>query len=465
MKKIIASMLGIFIAVPLLLAVWGFALPAQYSSTFLGELPAKRALLAAESNKPRLILVGGSAAAFGVDSALLAKELPDYHPVNFGLYAALGTRVMLDLSINELRAGDLVIVMPEQQQQALSDTVGVAALWQAVDGDFSALGCLHARDFGPMLGSFPRFAAAKLRYFLTGAPETDGVYRRDSFNAAGDLASPLCKANIMPEGYDPTMPIRFDTALPEAAFCAALNDYTARAADAGATVYYHFPPMNALAVTNEDQLNTYAAHLQQVITAPLAGDPRACVMESGWFYDTNFHLNAAGRTVFTKQLIRDIKAMLGDTTATEIALPAMPEPAANTAAGSGSSADAAYFTMAEDGSVTVNTAGRARRSLTVPAEINGRAVTRLCAETFRGCTALEEVTIQSTVTALPDGLFADCPALHIIILTQPDPARLQVGQDLLTGAPAACRIQLPNGSYTAYCLQYSWSAYADRFCT
>ena len=364
MKKIIASMLGIFIAVPLLLAVWGFALPAQYSSTFLGELPAKRALLAAESNKPRLILVGGSAAAFGVDSALLAKELPDYHPVNFGLYAALGTRVMLDLSINELRAGDLVIVMPEQQQQALSDTVGVTALWQAVDGDFSALGCLHARDFGPMLGSFPRFAAAKFRYFLTGAPETDGVYRRDSFNAAGDLASPLCKANIMPEGYDPTMPIRFDTALPEAAFCAALNDYTARAADAGATVYYHFPPMNALAVTNEDQLNAYATHLQQVITAPLAGDPRACVMESGWFYDTNFHLNAAGRTVFTKQLIRDIKAMLGDTTATEIALPAMPEPAANTAAGSGSSTDAAYFTMAEDGSVTVNTAGRARRSLT-----------------------------------------------------------------------------------------------------
>ena len=373
MKKIIASMLGVFIAVPLLLAVWGFALPAQYSSTFLGELPAKRALLAAESNKPRLILVGGSAAAFGVDSTLLAKELPDYHPVNFGLYAALGTRVMLDLSINELRAGDIVIVMPEQQQQALSDTVGVTALWQAVDGDFSALGCLHARDFGPMLGSFPRFAAAKLRYFLTGAPETDGIYRRDSFNAAGDLASPLCKANIMPEGYDPTMPIRFDTALPEAAFCAALNDYTARAADAGAAVYYHFPPMNALAVANEDQLNAYAAHLQQVIAAPLAGDPRACVMESGWFYDTNFHLNTAGRTVFTRQLIRDIKAMLGDTTATEIALPAMPEPAANTTAGSGSSTDAAYFTMAEDGSVTVNAAGRARRSLTVPAEINGRA--------------------------------------------------------------------------------------------
>ena len=118
----------------------------------------------------------------------------------------------------------------------------------------------------------------------------------------------------------------------------------------------------------------------------------------------------------------------------------MPEPAANTAAGSGSSADAAYFTMAEDGSVTVNTAGRARRSLTVPAEINGRAVTRLCAETFRGCTALEEVTIQSAVTALPDGLFADFPALHTIILTQPDPAGCRWGR---TFWPAPRRLPDP----------------------
>ncbi len=31
-----------------------------------------------------------------------------------------------------------------------------------------------------------------------------------------------------------------------------------------------------------------------------------------WFFDTNFHLNQAGKEVNTVQLIRDIKAMLGD---------------------------------------------------------------------------------------------------------------------------------------------------------
>lgn len=44
MKKLFTSMLCVFIAIPLLLTVWGFALPAQYSNTFVGELPAKRAL-------------------------------------------------------------------------------------------------------------------------------------------------------------------------------------------------------------------------------------------------------------------------------------------------------------------------------------------------------------------------------------------------------------------------------------
>ena len=410
MKKLFTSMLCVFIAIPLLLTVWGFALPAQYSNTFVGELPPKRALLAAESDKPRLILVGGSAAAFGVDSALLARELPDYQPVNFGLYAALGTRVMLDLSIKELRPGDLVVIMPEQQRQALSDTVGADTFWQAVDGDFSALACLHARDFGPLLGAFPRFAGAKFRYFLTGAPSPDGVYRRGSFNAVGD----------------------------------------------------HFPPMNVLAVANAEDIDTYADYLQSQLTAPLAGDPHACVMDAGWFYDTNFHLNVSGKTVFTRQLIRDLKAVLGDTSSTEIALPAMPARRIQTDTEAANNSDAAYFTWESD-RLVVNAAGRGRRTLTVPGEVDGRPVTALASDTFAGCSTLEKLTIQQNITALPDGLFVQCPALQEITLTQPDPARLSVGQALLDGAPAFCRIRVPAVSYTSYCLSYAWSPYAETF--
>ena len=139
MKKIRFWFAGCLLAVPLVLAVWGFLLPAQYRETFPGELAVKCELLAQDAEKTRLVLVGGSAAAFGVDSALLEEQLPQYKVVNFGLYAALGTRVMLDLSEPLLREGDLVVVLPEQQQQTLSDHLGAQTLWQAADGEFSLL--------------------------------------------------------------------------------------------------------------------------------------------------------------------------------------------------------------------------------------------------------------------------------------------------------------------------------------
>lgn len=151
--------------------------------------------------------------------------------------------------------------------------------------------------------------------------------------------------------------------------------------------------MNVLAVENAEDIDTYADYLQSQLTAPLAGDPHACVMDAGWFYDTNFHLNVSGKTVFTRQLIRDLKAVLGDTSSTEIALPAMPARRIQTDTEAANNSDAAYFTWESD-HLVVNAAGRSRRTLTVPGEVDGRPVTALASDTFTGCSALEELTIQ-----------------------------------------------------------------------
>lgn len=204
----------------------------------------------------------------------------------------------------------------------------------------------------------------------------------------------------MPDGYDTTMPVRFDPSMLDTDFCDALNAYTAQAESVGAVVLYHFPPMNVLAVANAEDIDTYADYLQSQLTAPLTGDPHACVMDAGWFYDTNFHLNVSGKTVFTRQLIRDLKAVLGDTSSTEIALPAMPARRIQTDTEAANNSDAAYFTWESD-RLVVNAAGRGRRSLTVPGEVDGRPVTALASDTFAGCSALEKLTIQQNITALP----------------------------------------------------------------
>ena len=161
MKKLLLQLLALLLAGPAFLLACGFGLPAQYDESFLGELSDKCALLE-QSPAPRIVLVGGSSLAFGVDSALLEQEFPGYTVVNFGLYAALGTQLMLELSDGQFREGDIVILSPEQQAQTLSCYFNAEAAWQALDGDFALLARLDPSHFGALLGQYPYFAARKL---------------------------------------------------------------------------------------------------------------------------------------------------------------------------------------------------------------------------------------------------------------------------------------------------------------
>ena len=451
------------LAIPVTLLVWGFGLPAQYGDTFMGELKHKIRLLEQTEGK-RIILVGGSSVAFGIDSALLEKHFPDYRVVNFGMYAALGTTVMLDLSEELIREGDIVILMPEQQAQTLSDYFDAPVMWQGVDGAFDILLSLTPEQQAMMLGSFPRFAGDKFTLVLRGnTPQPEGVYRRDSFNSHGDVVSDLCARNVMPGTYDPGTPIVFDPAMVTEDFLTRVNAYAETLQARGAVLWYGFCPMNAAAVTGEASAEDFYDALRQGITFPILGDPNDSILDAGWFYDTNFHLNTSGKTVYTRLLIRSIKAMLGDSSPTQIVLPAMPEPA-ETALWYGDDRHQAYFRFEASGGsaviVGVTESGAACRSLTVPSTWNGMAVTAIAAEAFAGCGHLQTITIQKNIRSIADGAFAGCDDLQQIVIQSSIPSGCIVGSGLLSGTGAD--ILVPADALSDYRTDYFWSLCAER---
>ena len=97
---------------------FAFCLPPIYDETYLAALQEKTELLQSIEG-PRVILVGGSGAAFALRSDLLEQEL-GLPVINDGLYAGLGTTVMLDLVKPHLHEGDIVVFLPEQSAQTLS---------------------------------------------------------------------------------------------------------------------------------------------------------------------------------------------------------------------------------------------------------------------------------------------------------------------------------------------------------
>ena len=420
-RRIVATALAVILAEQVFFLICGFGLPVQFGDTFMGELKSKYERLKETSGK-RIVLVGGSGVAFDCDSALMDDFFPSYEIVNFGMYAGLGTKAVMDLSENYIHEGDIVILSPEQSEQTFSDYFNGEYMWQAADGAFGMLRDLKSENFEAMLGNFPRFALEKLNYVMKGQkPQTDSIYQKKSFNAYGDIELDTCRENILPNGYDVNQKVRFTEDVVQPEFMDYMNDWAKRLEKKGAVVWYRYCPVNKLSVEDMDDLAAYDVFLRQKLDFPVIGNPENSLMEAEWFFDTNFHLNQPGKEVNTVQLIRDMKAMLGDDRAVTVELPEKP-----------------HRTW---GDVSAET----------------RIWTAKDSETYQG---EETIVIPENVTQIEDYAFSNCAGLKQIVLEQKDPSKCIVGQHLLDGTGA--EILVPQMSVDSYKRNYFWSVYAGR---
>ena len=420
-RRIVATALAVILAEQVFFLICGFGLPVQFGDTFMGELKSKYERLKENSGK-RIVLVGGSGVAFDCDSALMDDFFPSYEIVNFGMYAGLGTKAVMDLSENYIHEGDIVILSPEQSEQTFSDYFNGEYMWQAADGAFGMLRDLKSENFDAMLGNFPRFALEKLNYVMKGQkPQTDSIYQKKSFNTYGDIELDTCRENILPNGYDVNQKVRFTEDVVQPEFMDYMNDWAKRLEKKGAVVWYRYCPVNKLSVEDMDDLAAYDVFLRQKLDFPVIGNPENSLMEAEWFFDTNFHLNQPGKEVNTVQLIRDMKAMLGDDRAVTVELPEKP-----------------HRTW---GDVSAET----------------RIWTAKDSETYQG---EETIVIPENVTQIEDYAFSNCAGLKQIVLEQKDPSKCIVGQHLLDGTGA--EILVPQMSVDSYKRNYFWSVYAGR---
>jgi len=420
-RRIVATALAVILAEQVFFLICGFGLPVQFGDTFMGELKSKYERLKETSGK-RIVLVGGSGVAFDCDSALMDDFFPSYEIVNFGMYAGLGTKAVMDLSENYIHEGDIVILSPEQGEQTFSDYFNGEYMWQAADGAFGMLRDLKSENFDAMLGNFPRFALEKLNYVMKGQkPQTDSIYQKKSFNTYGDIELDTCRENILPNGYDVNQKVRFTEDVVQPEFMDYMNDWAKRLEKKGAVVWYRYCPVNKLSVEDMDDLAAYDVFLRQKLDFPVIGNPENSLMEAEWFFDTNFHLNQPGKEVNTVQLIRDMKAMLGDDRAVTVEFPEKP-----------------HRTWGE-----------------VSAET--RIWTAKDSETYQG---EETIVIPENVTQIEDYAFSNCAGLKQIVLEQKDPSKCIVGQHFLDGTGA--EILVPQMSVDSYKRNYFWSVYAGR---
>lgn len=261
------------------------------------------------SDKPRLILVGGSNLACGIDRAMLSRELGErYQVVNLGFHAGLGVGVHLDLIDDGLKPGDVVVLMVEY------------ANWSRWNGGLPAtvFRCdVQERNlFTSMIGSkwctvdlaqWHHYIMEKWNRCAGGAqlftePKTDdsAKSRQVVSNEATDDDHPDPHYAVMP--VYATKRFKFDN-ISRSMLTKVADSYRQR----GVKLLLSAPSYDAR------HYELHASEIEQIysqittqIGIPQISDPRAYSFPLAEMGNTEWHVNRLGREKMTHNLAQDI---------------------------------------------------------------------------------------------------------------------------------------------------------------
>ena len=479
MKKRILSILlclCLLLLFPGALVLAECILPDFYADSYYAELSQMVNRLKKAEGK-RLILLGSSSVAFGTDTALLQDILSqngfNYTVCPMGLYGAVGTDVMLDLTAPQLRQGDLVVLTFEPVSESMTTYFGANAYWKCAESDPGLLLLTDSGKRTALVGSYPGYLQERWGIWQSGQyPTPEGVYARSSFDESCNLIYNR-PGNTMLLGYDIGSPIDLARAEISPEFEESVRRFCEKARKAGASVTWSFCPMNRSAIADDSPpvLEDYFNRCAQSFGCTSISDPRDYVMDSGWFYDSNFHLNSAGAEVKTLQLAEDILSELGCYQPLSYEKSAMPDSIASMQAET-SGDEAFLFSLIPDGSAYLvsglNVQGLSAAELTVPTVWDGLPVVGFTPDAFTNAIQLVQLRLPATIQTIPDALFSHCTNLSRLILEHTD-APCPITEHSLDGA-AQLRIFVPRAAYHLYrdgvgCEQNYWQRYINQIYT
>ena len=459
-----------------------FGSESVYDNVFVAELGEKYERLYSV-DEPKIAVIGGSSVAFGLDSELMSKYT-GMEVINFGLYATLGSKVMLDLSEDAMNEGDIVVFAPELDNQTLSMYFGAKSMWQVVDVYPEIWNSIRPADRPAMYAAFEEYKAEKIEYLTEGyKPNPSGVYNSANFNTYGDINYPR-PYNTMGMGYDPNTIFEFDQSIVEEEFIDYFNAYCQRLAKKGVKVYFSYCPVNELSVsenTTDESIKAFENYLASKLECPIISDLDDYVMDWGYFYDTNLHLNDAGIVARTNQLVCDLRDAIGNNDRFTIDIPEPPGKESGNELLEGDNSFMDYFeyelrTLPNGDIIGVSIVGvtaeglaNTKDEITIPTSNGEYLVIHVNADVLSQIPNLKSVKFGKNITSLADGLFRGCTTLTDAYLefgpddcsvTTPDPEN---PHGLMLDAPEGIKIHAKAQYEDDYRNHYTWGHYFKHF--
>lgn len=265
-----------------------------------------------KAGSPKIVILGGSNASFGVNSQFLvdAFAMP---VVNMGLYAEIGFRYAMKDIEPFIGKGDIIVAVPEYANFSTDFYFGsrglIAVVFDVFPAGLKYLSMAQWRHLTPYLFNYAAVKVKRLPDYLkkkiTGEKkkETIGVYSRYSFNEYGDAhihwtmgPKPITPAAVAAAGS-----VKINRLMLE-----EFNGFEKRVEAAGASLLLLPPCMQKRSYENQFPV---IAEIASAVARP-SYQPSRYVFEENQCFDSPYHLTKEGVDIRSQRIVEDIRRFL-----------------------------------------------------------------------------------------------------------------------------------------------------------
>lgn len=285
--------------------IW-FGVPKDETS-YISAIIDKHNLLAdsMDDRTPRIILIGGSNVAFGIDSHMI-EDYSDYDVINMGLSLGAGLKFMLSDVENYIKQDDIVVIIPEFRHfyDMLNGAMSLNQILTYTPREFIDLDYKQWLTIAEHMPRFLRYRIYEGLKSVLNIENNDEIYYRDAFDSNGDLISHL---EIESEGFGSTRLFDEKGLVFDVGAIDTMNQFYEVCNRQGIDVCFSYPP---IPVSEYEKWNELISEVNQNINAmlsvPIVSDIEDYIFEDERFVDSVYHLDRTGRNERTKRLINDI---------------------------------------------------------------------------------------------------------------------------------------------------------------
>jgi hypothetical protein len=311
--RYLKSLLTSFFACWLLFGAAAFAQigASTPGASWIDGLYATRHHLADPIKQPKILVVAGSSALFGV-SAEMIQQTTQSPTINLGTHAGLGIDYLLHRAKEFAKPGDTILLAPEYE------------LYMAdYKRSNTLVGYVFAHDPGYILNNPKIIFELSLERLMYGIgvrlkflPTIENSGYNNDLNENGDIignSESLIDAEKRAKlaAVEP-FPVKSNVLENPAAF-QKLGKFLIWCRNNQVKVVATWPNtiwFNAYSQPKYQRLFDDIQKFYQNAGVPIAGSSRAFMYDKSWFYDTIYHLHDRGVKVRTEQLITQLKPLL-----------------------------------------------------------------------------------------------------------------------------------------------------------